>query len=153
MLELPLFSQWTFLLFYLGFYNIYLFLGRGEGREEEGEKHRCEREILTSCFPYVPQPPPDQDQTCNPGKCPDQELNQQPFALWNDARPTEPHCSGHQWVFQQEYLIKIRILLNSSHLIKMRRIFIFLRCGKQICCKCDKLSICLITILETSGRT
>ena len=34
------------------------------------------------------------DQTRNPGLCPDQESNQQPFALWDDAQPTEPHQSG-----------------------------------------------------------
>ena len=37
---------------------------------------------------------PDGDQTCNPGKCPDQELNQQPYALWDKAQPTEPYQSG-----------------------------------------------------------
>ena len=25
------------------------------------------------------------DQTCNPGMCPDQELNPQPFSLWDNA--------------------------------------------------------------------
>lgn len=44
-----------------------------------------------------------------------------------------------QWVFQQEYLIKTEV---------MRIISIFLRCGKQIHCKCDEISTYLITILE-----
>lgn len=48
-----------------------------------------------------------------------------------------------QWVFQQEYLIKIDV---------MRRIFIFLRCVEPICCKCDKLSIYSITVLEPLGE-
>ena len=30
----------------------------------------------------------------NPGMCLDWELNQQPFALWDDTQPTEPHQSG-----------------------------------------------------------
>ena len=29
----------------------------------------------------------------NKGTCPDQELNQWPFALWNDAQPNEPYWS------------------------------------------------------------
>ena len=37
---------------------------------------------------------PTRDETHNPGMCPDLESNQQPFALWDDARPTEPHQSG-----------------------------------------------------------
>ena len=33
---------------------IYLFLERREGREREGEKHRCERETLISCLLHAP---------------------------------------------------------------------------------------------------
>ena len=49
---------------------IYLFLERGEGKENEGEKHQC---VVGSrvC--------PTGDLACNPGTCPDWELNQQPF--------------------------------------------------------------------------
>ena len=34
------------------------------------------------------------DWTHNPGMYSDQELNQRPFALWDDTQPTEPHQSG-----------------------------------------------------------
>ena len=46
---------------------IYLFLERGEGREEEGEKHQC---VVASCTP------PTGDLACNPGMCHDWESNQ-----------------------------------------------------------------------------
>ena len=46
---------------------IYLFLDRGEGREEEGEKHQC---VVASHMP------PTGDLACNPGMCPDWESNQ-----------------------------------------------------------------------------
>ena len=36
------------------------------------------------------------DWTHNPGMCPDQELNQWPFALWTAAQATEPHRSGQR---------------------------------------------------------
>ena len=55
----------TFFSFFIkGF--IYLFLDRGEGRE----KHHC---VVASCTP------PTGDPACNPGMCPDWELNRQPF--------------------------------------------------------------------------
>ena len=34
------------------------------------------------------------NQTCNPGMCPEHELNWRPFALQDNAQPTEPHWSG-----------------------------------------------------------
>ena len=37
---------------------------------------------------------PTGDWACNPGMCPDQESNQQHFALWENAQLTEPHRSG-----------------------------------------------------------
>ena len=59
----------SFLLLVLDF-KIYLFLERGEGREKEGEKHWCVREILISCLLIAS---PTWDQACNPGLGPDQE--------------------------------------------------------------------------------
>ena len=35
-----------------------------------------------------------EDQTCNPGMCPDKESNQRNFTQWNDSQPSEPHRSG-----------------------------------------------------------
>ena len=52
---------------------IYLFLERGEGREKEGEKHQC---VLASQVVA-----PTRDLACNPGMCPDWELNRRPFGL------------------------------------------------------------------------
>ena len=37
---------------------------------------------------------PDQDQTRDLDIYPAQESNRWPFALQDDAQPTEPHCSG-----------------------------------------------------------
>ena len=34
------------------------------------------------------------DQTYNPGTCSEQESNWQPFALWDNTQPSEPHGSG-----------------------------------------------------------
>ena len=61
------------LILALGFLKvfIYLFLERGEGREKEREKHQC---VVAS---HVV---PTGDLACNPGMCPDWELNWQPFA-------------------------------------------------------------------------
>ena len=67
------------------FYFIYLFLKREEGREEEGEKHQC---VVAS------QMPPIGDLACNPGMCPDWELNWQPFGSQAHAQSTELHQPG-----------------------------------------------------------
>ena len=60
--------------------------------EREGDKHQCERETLIGQLPLICDP--TWDQACNPGMCPDQESNPQPFHLWDDTRPTEPHQPG-----------------------------------------------------------
>ena len=85
----------TFFLFLFIFY-FYLFLDRrGEG-ESEGEKHQC---VFASCTPSTG------DLTLNPGMCPDWELNQQPFALWDNAQPNEP-----QWLGQSMFMSIIHIV-------------------------------------------
>ena len=56
---------------------------RREG-DREGEKHP----LVTS---YMP---PTKDLACNPVMCPNWELNWRPFALQDDAQPTETH-TGH----------------------------------------------------------
>ena len=43
---------------------------------------------------------------CSPGMCPDWELNRQPFTLWDNSRPTEPHWSG------------LNVLYNLNHIYK-----------------------------------
>ena len=62
---------------------IYLFLERGEGRK--GEKHQC---VVASHML------PTGDLACNPGTCPDWELNRPPFASQTHAQSTEPQQSG-----------------------------------------------------------
>ena len=61
---------------------IYSFLERGEGKEKEGQKHQC---VVTS---YVP---PAGDLACNPGMCPDWELNWRPLGSQAGTQSTEPH--------------------------------------------------------------
>ena len=72
------------------FLNLFIFRYRGKEREREGEKLRHVRGTSISCFLHASQ----WGQAHNPGMCPDQESNQQPFALWDDAQPTQPHQSG-----------------------------------------------------------
>ena len=64
---------------------IYLFLERGKG----GRKRRRETSMCgcPSCDPYW-------DLACNPGTCPDWELNRQAFASQSSAQSTEPHQPG-----------------------------------------------------------
>ena len=38
--------------------------------------------------------PPTGDLACNPGMCPDWELNQRPFGSQADTQSTEPHQPG-----------------------------------------------------------
>ena len=81
------------------FFNIYLFLERGEGREKEEEKHQC----------VVPSPvPPTGDLAWNPGMCPDWELNLWPFGSQADTQSTEPHQPG------PFFLLKAPILIPSE---------------------------------------
>ena len=63
---------------------------RERGKEREGQKHRCKREISMLLLIYVL----SGDYTHNPDMCPDWELNQGPFALQDNAQPNEPHQSG-----------------------------------------------------------
>ena len=50
---------------------IYFFRERGREGEREGEKHQC---VVAS------REPPTGDLACNPGMCPDWELNRQHFS-------------------------------------------------------------------------
>ena len=61
----------------------YLFLDRR--REGEGKKHQC---VVASCTP------PTGHLACNPGMCPDWELNQQPSGSQAGTQSTEPHQPG-----------------------------------------------------------
>ena len=70
--------------FFLRFY-LFLFKERGREGEREGEKHQC---VVAS------HAPPTRDMACDPGMCPDWELNRQPFASQAHAQSTELHQPG-----------------------------------------------------------
>ena len=69
------------------FKRCYLFLERGEGEREE-EKHQSSVGASRT--------PPAGDLACNPGMCPDWELNQQPFGLQNNVQSTKSYRSGQE---------------------------------------------------------
>ena len=69
---------------------IYLFLERGNRREKERERNTDVRNIDRLFFIHAP----GGERTRHPGMCPNWGSNQQPFALQNNAQPTEPHQSG-----------------------------------------------------------
>ena len=69
--------------------QVYLFIFRERGREgvREGEKHQC---VVASCKP------PTGDLDCNPGTCPDWELNLKPLVRGPELDPlsyTSQGCS------------------------------------------------------------
>ena len=77
-------SQWWRLWVSLCIYFI-LLIFRERGREgERGEKHRS----VASRTPLAG------DLACNPGLCPDWELNQRPFGSQAGTQSTEPHQPG-----------------------------------------------------------
>ena len=59
--------------------------GKG-GRKSGRETSKGERTSI-DCLSY--EPDSDREQVVNPGTCPGQESNWQPFTLWGDAQPTE----------------------------------------------------------------
>ena len=69
-------------------YFIYFFREQ-EGRERE--RHQCV---------VAPHMPPTGDLACNPGVCPNWELNRQPFASQLGAQSTEPHQPGKEERFE-----------------------------------------------------
>ena len=78
---------------------IYLFVEKGEEREKERERNInvCPPTELPlvgdSCVP------PTEDRACNPGMCPEWELNSQPFCLLAGAQSTEAHQLGGIYIF------------------------------------------------------
>ena len=66
--------------------RFYLFIFRERGKEgEKGEKHHS---VFASCTP------PTGALACNPGMCPDWELNQRPFGSQASTQSTKPHQPG-----------------------------------------------------------
>ena len=64
------------------FKRFYLFIFRERGREGERERNTDVRENIDQ-LPLTHAL--TGDKTCNPGMCPDQELNKRPFVLWDNA--------------------------------------------------------------------
>ena len=62
--------------------------------ERVGETSICER--ISDLLPLAHAPT---GTACNPGMCPDWELNWRPYALQDDTQPTEPHWSGQSFTF------------------------------------------------------
>ena len=77
---------------------IYLFLERGEGREIERERNINVQEIHQLVASHIS---PPGDLACNPGMCPDWELNGRPFGSQTGTQSTEPHQPGLEVVFKQ----------------------------------------------------
>ena len=73
------------MLFYVPSYFIFLILKSGGGRKKEKERSI---DWLPSIWASTGDP------AYNPGTCPDQELNQQPFSLRDYTQPTEPPQRG-----------------------------------------------------------
>ena len=70
-------------LLFLFFKKKYLFIFRKKERvgEKEGDKYQ---------YVVASQAPPTRDLSCNPGMCPDWELNQPPFSSQAGTQSTEP---------------------------------------------------------------
>ena len=78
--------------------RMYLFLEneRKRGREPSMWERNIDRLPLACAL--------TEDWSCNLGMCPDQELNQQPFALQDIAQPTELHQSRLQDYLKSNFL-------------------------------------------------
>ena len=64
------------------FFFFFLLRKTGENRwERVGEKHQCKKHHSVASHMH-----PDQDWTCKPGMCPDQESNRWPFALQDEVQ-------------------------------------------------------------------
>ena len=69
---------------------MYLFLDRREGGKKERERN------INVWLPFVP---PAGDLACNPGMCPDWELNWRPFGLQASTQSFGPHQPGLHVIF------------------------------------------------------
>ena len=70
------------LAFFFFFKILFVYFQRGKEKEKEGEKHQCV---------WLPLVHPTGDLACNPGMCPDWELNRGPLGLQAGTPSTEPH--------------------------------------------------------------
>ena len=93
------------ILFYFKKYFIYLFLERGEGREEERERNI---KVWKKHQLAASRMPPTGDLAHNPGMHPDWESNQWPFSSQAGTQPTEPHQPGLNLEFYTQPYIKMK---------------------------------------------
>ena len=106
---------------YIFIYRFYLFIFRergGEG-EREGEKHQC---VVASCAP------PTGELACNPGMCPDGELNQRPFDLQAGTQSTEPQQLGPELNFKTTVSSTVRgpqFLVTLENNLNVRVMFFY----------------------------
>ena len=100
-------SQTNTLFFFLDF--IYLLLERGREGGREGEKHQY---VVASRVPHTG------DLACNPGMCPDWELNHWLFGLQAGTHSTEPHLPGHprptHLISLTNFVSSVRLSCNTS---------------------------------------
>ena len=80
-----------FLIFYLFFKRFYLFIFREKGREKERKRNTDVREVRQLGVSHMPAAG---NLAHNPGRCPDWELNWQPFGSQARTQSTEPHQPG-----------------------------------------------------------
>ena len=92
---------------------MYLFSGKGEGREKKKERNIAVTNIdqlrLTGIL--------TRDQTHNLGMCSDWESNQWPFVLWDDIQPTEPPQSGQCSFSDRNLEVKLFLFFLTSQII------------------------------------
>ena len=69
---------------------LFIFRERGREGEREGEKHQC---VVASCMP------PIGDLACDPGMCPDWELNRDPLVHRLALNPPSHTSQGSRCVF------------------------------------------------------
>ena len=93
---------------------------RRKGRERERnidvrERHRM---VASSTCPTG-------DKTHILGMCPNQELNLQPFGLWDNVQPTEPHWPGpHPLFLKRCYVLVLLKKKKPVHIIFSFNIYI-----------------------------
>ena len=63
--------------------------------------------------------PPTGDLACNPGMCPDRELNWQPFGSQASAQSTEPHQPGLENRISNTSFIS-QVVLGSGEFLKVK---------------------------------
>ena len=93
---------WVLLdLFLFVFNTLFIYFWRWEEREKERERNMgvWEKHQLVLVTSHTP---PTRGLPHNLGICPDQESNQWPFGLWDNAQPIEPHQSGLNCYFFRE---------------------------------------------------